>query len=279
MAIGAGDRGSALRYLSWLAPNVPEIDADSEFRVSLAALATFERDPQRVLVLLGSQKDAVPIVDSMDDLASVLRANAYEMMGDLPHATQILQELETPRMLGLVRERFPSLAICAQSGSVYEAAAAQRSVQAAAAAGALGTVFGAVLGFAGLVALLAGAVPLVLSGGGFEAGGFVTSALGAVLLVAGILVVVAARNRGRHAAWLRTNGLSLQGRIVNAERTGTDINDVPVYRFIVQVAGPHGPYAATFDKLAPEHQVAVAMGRDVRVRANPGNLREIILED
>ena len=66
---------------------------------------------------------------------------------------------------------------------------------------------------------------------------------------------------------------------MNAQLTGTRINNVPVYRFMLQVAGPHGPYEASFNKLAPEHQVAAAMGQEVRVRANPGKLQEVILEE
>ena len=71
----------------------------------------------------------------------------------------------------------------------------------------------------------------------------------------------------------------MQARIVNAELTGTRINNVPVLRFVLQVAGPRGPYAASFTKLVPEHQVAMLMGREVRVRANPAKLDEVVLED
>jgi hypothetical protein len=42
---------------------------------------------------------------------------------------------------------------------------------------------------------------------------------------------------------------------------------------------PQGPYVASFDKLAPKHDVAMIMGREVRVRANPQQLTEVILED
>ena len=280
MAVGTGDRPGALRYLSWLVPNGPDIDVDSEFRVSCAALATLDRDPQRVLLLLGPQKDAVPIVDSMDAMASVLRANAYEVMGNLPLASQILRELPEARVLGLVRTRFPSLSLCAQSGGVYEAAANQQSAQkAAAGAGAIGCIFGVALAFGGLITLLAGTVPALVTGGFGDPGVFITMGIGGALLIAGVAVVVGARRKGKHAAWLRTNGLSLTARIVNAQMTGTRINDVPVYRFMLQVAGPHGPYEASFSKLAPEHQVAAAMGQEVRVRANPGKLQEVILEE
>jgi hypothetical protein len=280
-AVADGDRASAMKYLSWLMPNAPDIDADSEFRVSSATLATLDRDPQRVLLLLGPQKDAVPIVDSMDPLASVFRANAYETMGNLPLATQILRELPDPRALAMIRSRFPSLQLCAQSGGVYEAASAQQSAQrAASGAGLIGLIFGGALAFGGLITLASGLLPALLGGGGFaDVGVFITMGIGGTLLVVGVVVILGARARGKHAAWLRTNGVPLTARIVNVEQTGTMINNVPVYRFILQVMGPHGAYAASFNKLTPPHQVAMAMGREVRVRANPNKLQEVILEE
>jgi hypothetical protein len=110
-------------------------------------------------------------------------------------------------------------------------------------------------------------------------GGAINGGIGVLLLVIGLVLVVRARAKGKHAAWLRTNGVSLVARVVDAQRTGTLINDVPVYRFILQVNGPQGPYPASFDKLTPEHQVATLMGREVRVRANPQRLAEVILEE
>ena len=280
-AVADGDRAGALKYLSWLMPNAPDIDADSEFRVSNAVLATLDRDPQRVLLLVGPQKDAVPIVDSMDPLASVFRANAYETMGNLPAATQILRELPDPRALALIRGRFPSLQLCAQSGGVYEAAASQQSAQRAAkGAGMIGMIFGAALAFGGVITLLSGLLPALLGGGGFmDVGVFITAGIGGTLLVVGVGLILGARAKGKRAAWLRTNGLSLTARIVDVQQTGTMINNVPVYRFVLQVAGPRGPYAATFNKLAPPHQVAMAMGREVRVRADPNKLQDVLLEE
>ena len=262
-------------------PNAPELDADSEFRVSSAVVATMDRDAQRVLVLLGPQKDAIPIVDSMDPLASVFRANAFEMLGNVPQASAILRELPDPRMLGMVQSSFPGLQLCRQSGATYQTASTQQAAKrAAAGAGAIGCLVGVILGFTGLVLAVVGVATALATRDGFgDPGLVVLPAIGVLLLVVGVVVVLMARAKGKRAAWLRTNGLSLAARIVNAERTGTMINDVPVYRFILQVAGPNGPYPASFKKLTPEHEVAMAMGRDVRVRANPNKLDEVLLED
>jgi hypothetical protein len=279
LAVAAGERQRALALLSMMNPSPPELDADSEFRVSASIIATMDRQPQRVLEFVGPQKDALPIVDSMDPMASVIRANAYEQMGNIPAAAQILRELPDPRMLGLVQGRFPSLGICAQSSQTYTAATMQEAGQRAAArAGGIGCLVGVILAFVGLIELAIGLGIAIFSEAGI-ASGAANAGIGLVMIVIGIFVVLRARAKGRHAMWLRTHGIPLQARIVNAQQTGTYINNVPQYQFALQVAGPNGPFAASFTKLAPEHEVAMLMGRDVRVRANPNNPSEVILED
>jgi hypothetical protein len=278
MAAAQGDRAQAQRYLSWMMPNAPELDADSEFRVSSAVVATLDRDANRVLALLGPQKDALPIVDSMDPMASVFRANAYELLGNPAVGSQILRELPDPRALDMVRGRFPQLNLCAQSGAAYAAATAQQGAQrAAASAGGVGLMVGGILMLVGLIET--GVAVSVGLATGSVTNGAVNGFIGLALLGVGLSVLLRARGKGKRAAWLRVNGLPLQARIVNASLTGTRINNVPVFELALQVAGPHGPYAASFRKLLPEHQVAMLMGQTVRVRANPGKLDEVILEE
>ncbi len=152
--------------------------------------------------------------------------------------------------------------------------------RAAASARRVGFLFGAAFGIIGLLLLAVGVATCVASGEGLvDSGGVVSLALGGAVLAAGVVVSLRARARGERAAWLRTSGLSLTARVVDAQRTGTSVNEVPVYRFVLQVAGPRGPYRATFDRLAPEHEVAKVMGQEVRVRAHPDRLDEVILED
>jgi hypothetical protein len=282
LSIAAGDHPGATRYLSWMMPNAPELDADSEFRVSAAVVATLEGNAPRVMELLGPQKDAIPIVDSMDPMASVFRANAYERMGNPQAAAQILRELPDPQILPLVRSRFPSLQLCAQSAAAYTAATNQEgAARAAASAGFVGLLLGGILALTGVCMLAGGLLPLAFGAG--EAGGIFAlapvSGIGLVMTVIGVAIIVRSRVKAKHAAWLRVNGLSLTARIMNAQPTGTTINDVPVMRFALQVAGPHGPYQASFTKLVQPHQVAMLMGQEVRVRANPNKLDEIVLEE
>jgi len=271
-ASGHGDRAAAHRYLSWMVTGAPDLESDSELRVSMAALATLDRDGQRVLSLLGARKDVVPIADSMDALASVFRANAHELLGDPAMAVQTLRELPDPQLLTLVAAQFSSLDLCPQARLSYSAATMQEAAKrAASSAAATSTVLGPVFAITG-VALLVGSVQS-------DEGRVALGILGGIFLLLGIAAIMAARVTAKRAAWLRVNGTPLTARILSAQRTGTTIGDVPVHRFALQVAGPQGPYAATFDKLVSEHQVAAMVGGEVRIRANPSNLQEIVPED
>jgi hypothetical protein len=280
VAASRGDRQRALGLLGAMIPNAPELDSDSEYRLSFALLGAIDRDGARMLHALGPQKDAVPIADSIDDFASVLRAHAYELMGNVPAASQILRELSSPRLLSLVQARYPMLHLCAQSSHAYTTATSQEAAQrAAASAGGIGLLLGGVFACVGVVQLLVGVGLLFASDTETFVGGLISGALGLIFLVIGIVLVMRARAKAKQAGWLRLHGLSLSARIVGASRTGTEINDVPVMRFQLQVVGPQGPYQATFDKLAPEHEVAMIIGREVRIRAHPQQLSEVVLED
>ena len=136
---------------------------------------------------------------------------------------------------------------------------------------------GAILMLVALVEIVVGVV-IALSTDDPLSGG-INGGIGLVLLCIGLVVFIKARAKGKRAAWLRVNGLQLQARIANASLTGTRINNVPVFELALEVAGPHGPYAASIRKLLPEHQVAMLMGQTVRVRANPAKLDEVILEE
>lgn len=279
LAAARGDRGRVLGLLAMMNPNPQELDSDSEYRVSCAMLAVLDRDGARMLALLGPQKDAVPITDSMDAMASVFRAHAYELTGNIQAASQILRELPDPRILQLVQGRFQSMGLCAQSSQSYMQVQTQQAAQrAAASAGGIGCAIGVILALVGLIELAVGIGIAVASDAGLV-GGAINGGIGVLMGIIGFVLVVRARAKGKHAAWLRTNGVSLVARVVDAQPTGTLINKVPVYRFTLQVSGPQGPYPASFDKLTPEHQVAMLMAREVRVRANPQKLAEVILEE
>lgn len=278
MAMVRGDRQAAEVMLRAMVPGAAEIDLDTEYRISAAVVAASDRDGQRMLALLGGRKDEVPIVDSSDPLASVLRAHAYELTGDLASAGQALRELPDPRMLDQIRANYSRLQLCAQTADGYLTGSRQEAGRRAqAGASGLGYMIGGILFLVGFVQII---VWLALSGGsgGLALGG-INGIIGIGLIAVAIFVIFRARTRGQQAAWLRTNGLSLTARITGAQRTGTEVNDVPYYRFALQVQGPQGPYEASFRKLVPDFQVALLLGKEVRVRADPNNLQKVMLEE
>ena len=197
------------------------------------------------------RKDAVPIVDSMDVMASVLRASAFERLGDVAQAAQVLAELPDPRMLDAVRANYPALSLCPQAGAAFTSTEQRQGAKrAAAGASRVGSLVG------GILALVGGAMTVAALGIGASVDWgnpavFINGALGLGFVVVGLFIFTRARVAGKRAAWLRVNGLSLRARIVDARATGTMVNDVPVMRFTLQVRGPHGPYVASLQRPVP----------------------------
>ena len=281
-AARTGDLEAAHRYLSSMAPNPPELEADSQLRLSSAVVATVMQDPQRVLAALGPRRGVVPVAEMMDAMATVLRANAYEQSGALAVAQEVLGELPSPRVLDQVRAGFPRHKLCEKSGASYAAAAAKSSAQAASlGASWIGVLLGGILVATGVIVLALGVALATFSQGpsGLLDPGFLGCGVpGLALSLGGAVVIWRAVQAGRHAAWLSTNGLSLEARVTSAEATGTAVNDVPQYRLSLQVAGPKGSYAASVTRLMREHQIAALLGSTVRVRANPEKLEDLALE-
>ena len=278
-AISNGDRSRAEAMLALMSPAASELDSDSEYRVSASAMAALDRDGQRILTHLGPQIGVLPITDSLSPLASVLRAHAYELVGDRALAAKTLRELPDPRMLEIVRASFPSLGLCA---AAVEAYARETTLEAAARTAAstvdAGGNFGRGLIVTGVAAIVVGLVVEFFEGR-IEASGAMNFVMGVTFLCVGVISSRRARSRGKHAAWLRVSGTRHAARVVDAVRTGREIHDVPVYRLNLHVSGPQGAYAASVEKLLPEHQVATILGKEVRVRANPVDPSEVILEE
>lgn len=276
LAFARSDLARGDVFLAAMQPLAAELDADSEYRITGAVRATVERDFGRVLSLLGPRKDVIPIADSLDGLASVFRANALEGSGDAASAAIILKELPDPKLLEHVRGTYPALELCPRAGVTYTASANKEAAgRAALSAAGVGLLIGVILALTGFGLGIGGAVGLATSG--LESAPL--AGIGGALFATGLVLFFRARAKGRRAAWLRINGLQLEARVVNASRTGTLINDVPVHLLTLQVMGSAGPYAATMKKLLPDFQVAQLMGRTIRVRVAPDDPQELILEE
>jgi hypothetical protein len=80
-ALKAGEVDAARAWLASCDPAPLDVDADSEYRISAAYLATFDRDFGRVLALLGRAHGSIPVNASSRLMVTVLRANALEKSG------------------------------------------------------------------------------------------------------------------------------------------------------------------------------------------------------
>lgn len=276
-ACARGDRTSATSWLACMDPHPDDLESDSEIRVSAAICAALEGDAGRVLELLGAARDTIPIADSMDDLASVFRADALEKRGDRDGARRALEELPGPWVLEATRARYRAPSLCAETGPPWARAVDARAARRAA-AGARGLT--------GLWALF-----VVIGGGTFALGIAVAMGtvagdaawpylvMGAPIFLMGAAGLVLGRRAGRRAAWIRGQGLSLEARVLEATPTGAEVGDVPVMRFAVEVVGPRGPYRASFHRLATAVDATRLVGSVVRVRAAPDRLTDILLEE
>jgi len=124
-----GDFQAAERWLSTCDPRSLDLECDSNYRLARAYHATATGQFAPVLEVLGRTESDVPIHDSMDPFAAVLRANALERLGDGPSAVAALGRW----MIGPMGIRYGSVEsllaehrawnLCAHSYPVAEAQA------------------------------------------------------------------------------------------------------------------------------------------------------------
>jgi hypothetical protein len=89
-ALKAGEVDAARAWLASCDPAPLDLEADSDYRVSAAFVATFDHDFYRVLALLGPTHGSIPVAVSSRLLVAMLRANALEKSGSLDEAVATL---------------------------------------------------------------------------------------------------------------------------------------------------------------------------------------------
>ncbi len=279
-AVIAGDAARALSVLGEMDPAPQDLESDSEYRIAATLVALLTRDPARALALLGSQKDAIPIDDSCDSLASVLRAHAHELMGDVNTAARVLRELPDQGLVQAVRAAYPALALCEQSSTIYLATlAAEGAARARRNASSFKRGLGLAIALLGLFLGIAGyAMAVLVDEQDADSVGYGFVGLGGLVLLAALALLVSAYRSGRRAEWLRLNGKRLRAMFAAAEPTGTLINRVRVYVLTLQVQGEQGPYTVTLQRPLLEHELSQLVGSSVFVRVHPADGSELVLE-
>jgi len=92
-ACRSGDRRSAEEWLAPCDPRSDDLETDTAYRYSRACIDTAATNYQGVLATLGSSSSDVPIMANFVHVCALLRANAWEKLGDVSRATDLLAQL------------------------------------------------------------------------------------------------------------------------------------------------------------------------------------------
>lgn len=279
----------------WLAPcdrQSDDLETDSEYRYSRAFIDTATGDWNAVLRTLGGRFEDVPIQDAMDAVCSVLRANAWERLGHMQAAVELLQQAMAKQgasgrqAISKVIGINAGMRLCEQSYQVAEgqhALVAGKAAAASAGGGIHRTFFiNGVLCLAGA----AGCMLLMLSDLLFNvpSGAALGSGIALVtLLPMGLIFGGIGYTMGKAAARaerLRVHGILATGQVLGAQTTGMSINNVPQMAIRLQILlQGRPPYEAT-TKMLMSAGVAHALvpGTSVSVRVDPDKLSDVLIE-
>lgn len=283
-AARVGDVAAAEQWLALCTPYSDDIHMDSGYRFSRAYVSTAKGDYNTVLQTLGARVDDMPIADGQDEVCGVLRANAYERLGQAQTAVEQLVQLMTghpagPQLVQQIVAANPNLQLCAHS---FPLAQQQRQQMAASAVRTRGGFkFGCLfwplfLGGFGL----AGAINLANSLLNAQYLPFITAGLigGYMVLVVGMLVFTIGRGM-KIKSKLRQSGVMGRAKVLAANQTGVRVNEQPQVQFQLMVNVPgRQPYTAIHSEIVSAMNLGrIGAGGElaVRVDANDPSLMMI----
>jgi hypothetical protein len=88
----AGDVAAAKAWFDGCDPKPSNLEADAEYRLTLASMATYDEDYQKVLEILGPSNTSIPVPVAPSLMIAFFRANALEKTGNLQAAVSNLVE-------------------------------------------------------------------------------------------------------------------------------------------------------------------------------------------
>ncbi len=126
-----GDTCSAEAWLAPCDPRPRDLESDSQWRVARAFIDTVHGDWNAVLAVLGRDADEVPVREKLHTLGAMLRANAWERLGRLDTAVELLRREtgyrpDARQAMFTARSYYASLRLCA--GSLAELGLAPAAV-------------------------------------------------------------------------------------------------------------------------------------------------------
>jgi len=282
-----GDLAGAEEWLRLCDPQSDDLESDSEWRAARALIDTLAGNYQRVVQVLGSDNNGIPIQDALDDYCAVLRANAWEKMGQMQAAVGLLLDrmhqghASTIAQIAKINAKW---GICAASYPAAEASFGGASAAGVgqATGGALAMVFIPLGGMFVLMALgcAVGMVFAIINeaydwllGPGICL--VVMGPMGLIFFVLGIKAL----KHSRRAAHVRLNGIKADAQVRGLRPTGMTVNGVPQIEIelVVMVPGQM-PYATSIKLLATEPQ-RYAPGARVAVRIDPQDATMVVPAD
>jgi hypothetical protein len=269
-----GDLESSRQWLEMCDPASEDLQADSAYRISKGMLETARGDWFAVLQVLGQSEEQVPVDDSMDPVAVVLRANALERSGNVQAAQAELSKYMARGNASSIEYTIGAMprewSMCAQS--IHIARADVRSAVGERAASSAGAGMGWIVMIAG------GGVPAVLLTifsvtGQFEWPMLMMLLFPVIFGGMGVRMIL----HGRRAKEIAQHGLHGRGKVLSVETTGTKINGTPLMQINVQVAVEgHPPVVASVRRLM--RGGGELIGREVAVIWHPKYPSEVVLE-
>jgi hypothetical protein len=273
-ATKAGQLAHAEAWLAGCDPSSEDLVADSAYRVSGAFLATAQRNPNVVLQLLGGSEQEVPVDDAMDPLATVLRANGWEKLGNLDGARAVLTTFmgrggHAAAVESVVRAMPPEWNVCAQSFG-----GAQQQVRDVVGQRAASSGGGALIGY---IVMGASVIPVLMLVNFIVQGMFFAPML-AMLIFPAVFGTMGWRmvQTAKRSAEIARDGRRGRGVILGISPTGTRINGMPMMRIDVQVQVDGHMVNASVNRLMMGD--ASMIGREVPVIWHPKYPTDVVLE-
>jgi hypothetical protein len=287
-AARAFDLASARAWLSPCDGRCDDIEADSEYRLAVAFVATAERRYAEVLGALGPGPYEIPIAMSKSVACAALRANAYEKQGSLDAAAAVLQAEIQAGGPGLVPvlERVAAmnreLDLCPQTLARLRTAqtspTAQNARSASGGAPMVGLILGAILLAASAFMVLMGLLTTrdVVIGTSRFSQGYVVIGLAVPTAVAGVYFLA----KGLRTRRILLHGTDAQARVLGLAETGTRVNNLPVceLRLLVNLPGQQ-PYEAKAKRVLSHVEIAQLAhgGATIAVRVDPGDPTQVVV--
>lgn len=291
MAVRATDLDAAEVFWGHLAGGAPDLESDSEWRVTTGVLKVALGDARSALAALGESPEQVALQDALEFQGTLFRAHALQALGKAAPAKAALQGiLEAGGPAGRaaierVRELYAPLDLC---GGTLDAVLAERDKAAAAGVGAFSIGFGLLL--VGILTVVDGSVLLVSVGAavaeglarrpdaGAIAGALCPFAITCPTTLPFLLWGVAMVWGGFKARRTFRRGVRAKARLLSATPTGTTLNDQPEMELELEVLldPPLRSRLRTIVHVGQLH--ALTPGSTLYVRVDPSDPSTAVLD-